>query len=198
MAVLLYRSPHNALTLRYHTGEPVTTLLIEEKRAADRRRSRSTVSLPRAWMFSSVAASARHGFCKSGWATIDNGGGRGPMSIPNSSETEGKDLPLRDDIRLLGRILGDTVREQSGAEVFDTVESIRQNSVRFRRNEDVTARRELEASLNSLPPTEALQIIRAFGFFSHLANIAEDQHHIRRTHAHHLTASAPREGTMAH
>jgi phosphoenolpyruvate carboxylase len=116
----------------------------------------------------------------------------------NAIETEDKDLPLRDDIRLLGRILGDTVREQSGEAVFGTVEAIRQNSVSFRRNEDVTARRELEATLNGLPPTEALQIIRAFGFFSHLANIAEDQHHIRRTRAHALTASATREGTMAH
>src|SRR6516225_9021047 len=46
--------------------------------------------------------------------------------------------------------------------------------------------------------SEALQIIRAFGFFSHLANIAEDQHHIRRTRAHALADSAPRDGTMAH
>src|SRR5262252_7230213 len=113
-------------------------------------------------------------------------------------ETEDKDLPLRADIRLLGRILGDTIREQSGDAVFATVENIRQNSVRFRRDEDLTARRDLEATLNSLKPTEALQIIRAFGFFSHLANIAEDQHHIRRTRAHSLTASGPREGTMAH
>ena len=120
------------------------------------------------------------------------------MLKPKSVEAEDKDLPLRDDIRLLGRILGDTVREQSGEAVFDTVEHIRQNSVRFRRDEDVTARRDLEATLNSLPPTEALQIIRAFGFFSHLANIAEDQHHIRRTRAHQLTASTPREGTMTH
>ncbi len=120
--------------------------------------------------------------------------------MPNAKaiDTEDKDLPLRDDIRLLGRILGDTVREQSGEAVFDIVEHIRQNSVRFRRSEDVTARRNLEATLNALPPKEAIQIIRAFGFFSHLANIAEDQHHIRRTRAHALTASAPREGTMAH
>src|SRR5436309_9123695 len=102
-------------------------------------------------------------------------------------EAEDKDLPLREDIRLLGRILGDTIREQSGQAVFDTVEQIRQNSVRFRRDEDVTARRDLEATLNGLSPTEALQIIRAFSFFSHLANIAEDQHHIRRTRAHALT-----------
>jgi phosphoenolpyruvate carboxylase len=120
------------------------------------------------------------------------------MLQPSDLETEDKDRPLRDDIRLLGRILGDTVREQSGEAVFDIVENIRQNSVRFRRDEDVTARCDLETTLNGLLPKDALQIIRAFGFFSHLANIAEDQHHIRRTHAHALSASAPREGTMAH
>src|SRR5215472_14752774 len=123
---------------------------------------------------------------------------KGPMPNPMTIETKDKDLPLREDIRLLGRILGDTVRQQSGSAVFSVVERIRQTSVRFRRDEDVAARRELEAILNSLPPKEALLIIRAFGFFSHLANIAEDQHHIRRTRAHVLTASAPREGTMAH
>src|SRR6516164_11187418 len=121
----------------------------------------------------------------------------GPMRSP-PVDTEDKDLPLRDDIRLLGRILGDTVREQSGEAVFDIVERIRQSSVCFRRDEDIAARRELAETLNSTPPGEALQIIRAFSFFSHLANIAEDQHHIRRTRAHALTASAPREGSMAH
>ena len=120
------------------------------------------------------------------------------MPQPQATESEDKDRPLREDIRLLGRILGDTIRQQSGEAVFAVVERIRQSSVRFRRDEDVVARRDLEATLNALPPEEALQIIRAFGFFSHLANIAEDQHHIRRTRAHALGASAPREGTMAH
>jgi phosphoenolpyruvate carboxylase len=120
------------------------------------------------------------------------------MQTSAAIEGEDKDLPLREDIRLLGRILGDTIRQQSGEVVYDTVENIRQNSVRFRRDEDLTARRDLEATLNSLKPKDALQIIRAFGFFSHLANIAEDQHHIRRTRAHSLSAAIPREGTMAH
>ncbi|HTT79790.1 MAG TPA: phosphoenolpyruvate carboxylase [Stellaceae bacterium] len=104
---------------------------------------------------------------------------------------------MREDIRLLGRILGDTIREQAGAVVFETVESIRQNAVRFHRDEDAAARHTIEATLNALPPAEAVQIIRAFGFFSHLANIAEDQHHIRRTRAHTLDGAAPREGTLS-
>jgi phosphoenolpyruvate carboxylase len=74
------------------------------------------------------------------------------MRSPPIVDTEDKDLPLREDIRLLGRILGDTVREQSGEAVFDIVERIRQSSVRFRRDEDIAARRELAETLNSLPP----------------------------------------------
>jgi phosphoenolpyruvate carboxylase len=120
------------------------------------------------------------------------------MSISEARDSEEKDLPLREDIRLLGRILGDTVRQQKGNAAFDTVERIRQSSIRFRRDEDGAARDELERVLNALPRDEALHLIRAFGFFSHLANIAEDQHHIRRSRAHAFTPSAPREGTMAH
>ncbi|PWC32786.1 phosphoenolpyruvate carboxylase [Azospirillum sp. TSO35-2] len=116
--------------------------------------------------------------------------------LQENSET--KDQPLREDIRLLGRILGDTVRSQEGEAVFDIVERIRQTSVRFHRDEDQGARRELEAILNSLSPPQTARVVRAYSFFSHLSNIAEDQHHIRRTRAHALAGSAPREGTMGH
>jgi phosphoenolpyruvate carboxylase len=116
------------------------------------------------------------------------------MDQPLNSE---KDIPLREDIRLLGRILGDTVRSQEGDAVFDIIEGIRRSSIRFRRDEDQVARRELEAALNRLSRDETIQIIRAFSYFSHLANIAEDQHHIRRTRAH-VGVSAPREGSIAH
>ncbi|MBZ6078534.1 phosphoenolpyruvate carboxylase [Microvirga puerhi] len=110
--------------------------------------------------------------------------------------TPEKDLPLRDDIRLLGRLLGDTIREQEGDAVFDVVERIRQTSIRFHRDEDQIARQELETTLNSLSRGRTNQIIRAYSYFSHLANIAEDQHHVRRSRAHAMAASAPREGTM--
>ena len=95
------------------------------------------------------------------------------MSDTNTSED--KDLPLRDDIRLLGRVLGDTVRAQEGEAVFDLVETIRQSSIRFRRHEDHGARRELEATLDSLSRDQTIDVVRAFSYFSHLCNIAEDQ-----------------------
>ncbi|GEP58180.1 phosphoenolpyruvate carboxylase [Reyranella soli] len=109
-----------------------------------------------------------------------------------------KDAPLRYDIRLLGRILGDTVRIQEGDAVFDLVEHIRRTGVQFHRDADEAARHELQKIMSELPTDRALRIIRAFGYFSHLANIAEDQHHIRRTRAYAKAEAAPRPGTMAY
>jgi phosphoenolpyruvate carboxylase len=91
-----------------------------------------------------------------------------------------EDARLRTDIRLLGRILGDTVRDQEGADVFDLVERIRQTSIRFHRDEDKLARRELETILDSMSTADTVRIVRAFSYFSHLANIAEDQNNIRQ------------------
>jgi len=120
------------------------------------------------------------------------------MSNQNQADIPDKDLPLRDDIRLLGRVLGDTVRQQEGEAVYEIVEAIRQTSVRFHRGEDDTARPALEALLNGLSPEQTIQIIRAYSYFSHLANIAEDQHHIRRTRAHAMSpTTSPREGSMS-
>ena len=59
-----------------------------------------------------------------------------------------KEEPLRADIRLLGRILGDTVREQEGPAVFEIVERVRQTAVRFARDGDPAARAELAALLD--------------------------------------------------
>jgi phosphoenolpyruvate carboxylase len=107
------------------------------------------------------------------------------------------DRLLKDDIRLLGRILGDTIREQEGQEVFDLVELIRQTSVRFHRDGDETARHRLEAILESLTPTQSVQIVRAYSYFSHLSNIAEDQHRMRRLRADAIGGVPEPPGTLA-
>ncbi|THD47268.1 MAG: phosphoenolpyruvate carboxylase [Bradyrhizobium sp.] len=119
------------------------------------------------------------------------------IAEPEAAEAA-KDEPLRADIRLLGRLLGDTVREQEGADVYDIVEGVRQASIRFHRDNEVAARRELEATLDSLDKDQTLAIVRAFSYFSHLANIAEDQHHIRRNRAHLKMKSEPRPGALAY
>src|SRR6202047_1198970 len=107
-----------------------------------------------------------------------------------------EDVRLRNDIRLLGRILGDTVRDQEGADVFDLVERIRQTSIRFHRRDDKAARGELELILDSMSISQTLRIVRAFSYFSHLANIAEDQNNIRRMRQSSKAGEAPRPGTL--
>ncbi len=71
------------------------------------------------------------------------------------------DARLREDIRLLGRILGDTVRDQEGADVFELVERIRQTSIRFHRDEDKPARHELEIILDGMSTSQTVRIVRA-------------------------------------
>jgi phosphoenolpyruvate carboxylase len=95
-----------------------------------------------------------------------------------------KDRPLTEDIRLLGRILGDVIREQEGAAVYDIVEKVRKLSVAFRRHADSQAESDLKKLLKSLSNEHTVSVIRAFTYFSHLANLAEDRHHIRRRAIH--------------
>jgi len=122
------------------------------------------------------------------------------MSPIDTSKKEAakKDVPLRYDTRLLGRILGETVRDQEGDAAFQLVEHIRRTGVLFHRDADEAARQELQATMSGLPTDQAIRIIRAFGHFSHLANIAEDQHQIRRVRAYDIAKAPPPPGTMAY
>jgi phosphoenolpyruvate carboxylase len=95
-----------------------------------------------------------------------------------------KDRPLVEDIRLLGRVLGDVIREQEGRDMFELIERIRRLSVSYRRNADSAADAELKKLLKGLSNDQTVTVIRAFTYFSHLANIAEDRHHIRRREVH--------------
>src|ERR1017187_6805844 len=87
-----------------------------------------------------------------------------PANITVLKEAAAKNAPLVEDIRLLGRILGDVIREQEGRDAFELVERVRQ--------------------LTSLSGERTVSVIRAFSYFSHLANIAEDRHHLRRRAVH--------------
>ncbi|MBS3995983.1 MAG: phosphoenolpyruvate carboxylase [Hydrogenophaga sp.] len=123
---------------------------------------------------------------------------RTPARSPRASappETD-KDQPLIDDIRLLGRILGDVIREQEGPAAFELIEQIRQLSVAFRRHDDQSADKALKKLLKGLSGDQTVSVIRAFTYFSHLANLAEDRHHIRRR-AVHERAGDLQEGSLA-
>ena len=114
--------------------------------------------------------------------------------VPTPRKTD-KDLPLIQDIRLLGRILGDVIREQEGVAAYDLVEQIRKLSVAFRRDADQDADKALKKLLKGLTGDQTVSVIRAFTYFSHLANLAEDRHHIRRRAVHERAGSA-QEGSI--
>ena len=92
--------------------------------------------------------------------------------------------PLVEDIRLLGRILGDVIRSHEGEDVYERVEAIRKLSVAFRRDANEQAGRNLKKLLSGLSDELSVSVIRAFTHFSHLANLAEDRHYIRRRAVH--------------
>jgi len=113
------------------------------------------------------------------------------------SDAAAKNKPLVEDIRLLGRLLGEVIREQEGRQAYDLIERIRQLSVAYRLKKDASAGRVLDRLLKNLSVEQAITVIRAFSYFSHLANIAEDRHHVRRR-LHHERAGHTQEGSLAH
>ena len=114
-----------------------------------------------------------------------------------SGGSAGEDAAMREDIRLLGRLLGETVRDDEGVELFQVVEDVRQLAVRFRRDGDPEARAELARRLDALEVEAAITVVRAFSYFSHLANIAEDQHKNRHYRQERLAGAPPEEGSLA-
>ncbi|MEX3652983.1 MAG: phosphoenolpyruvate carboxylase [Mycolicibacterium fortuitum] len=103
--------------------------------------------------------------------------------------------PMREDIRLLGAILGDTVREQNGDEVFDLVERARVESFRVRRSE--IDRAELADLFSGIDLRHAIPVIRAFTHFALLANVAEDIHRERRRAVHVAAGEPPQDSSLA-
>ena len=91
---------------------------------------------------------------------------------------EGRELssdrqqPLRDDIRLLGTLLGETLRAQEGPRLYEAVERVRAFA-----KTDFAA---LDRTLQELQLEDALTVARAFAHFLSLANIAEQHHRVRR------------------
>jgi phosphoenolpyruvate carboxylase len=128
------------------------------------------------------------------------------MDVPAPDPAEAKELLLREDRRLLGRLLGDVIAEQLGEPTRERIEHIRQTAVRFRRSladpahaaDAAPAKAELEALLDSLPIDETLHVVRAFSYFSQLLNIAEDAHQNRRRRAHAEAGSPRRPGSFAY
>jgi len=103
--------------------------------------------------------------------------------------------PLRQDVRLLGELLGDTLRTHEGAQLLETVERVRTmaKTSRARDDRDFQA---LAAELEQLPVDAAIPLARAFTHFLNLANVAEQHHRIRRRRAYlRDPAASPQRGS---
>ncbi len=116
-----------------------------------------------------------------------------------------KEAPLRRDVRSLGTLLGEVLREQEGDDLFAHVEALRQGTIRrrdaeMRGDEKAAAWQDAVAMdlLHSLPPERAILLTRAFAFYFELINLAETNHRKRRRIALRLTGEAGRQrGSLA-
>lgn len=86
---------------------------------------------------------------------------------------------LRDDVRMLGSSLGETIKAHLGDELFDKIEVVRQLA-KEGRTEENAEHEELLKALRELGEDEVLPLARAFTQFLNLANIAEEHHRVRR------------------
>ena len=107
---------------------------------------------------------------------------------PGGIGTSGARDPLRREVKLLGSLLGQVIAEQSGPDLLDLVERIRRQAIGLRRTDDPAERRrlagELERALQAIDGPDggldrAEALIRAFGLYFQLANLAEERHRVR-------------------
>src|ERR1700749_5174017 len=116
-----------------------------------------------------------------------------------------KAVPLRRDVRSLGVLLGEVLREQAGDDFFELVEALRKGTIRRRAAESRRNRKEAERQaaeslklVHSLPVERAILLTRAFAFYFELINLAETNHRKRRRLALQLSGHAGRQrGSLA-
>jgi phosphoenolpyruvate carboxylase len=110
-----------------------------------------------------------------------------------ATDAELKEAPLRRDVRNLGRILGEVIKEQAGQEVFASVERLRNLSIEQREKGRIAN----DPSLPAMDLKHAFLVVRAFAIYFELVNLAETNHRKRRRRAAQVNHSAPQAGTIA-
>jgi phosphoenolpyruvate carboxylase len=110
-------------------------------------------------------------------------------SSPSKEKTDDRDRPLREDVRLLGSLLGDTIKRFEGNELFDIVEQFRQLSKAIHNTPTAELRKELSDLVESLDVEKAGKVIKAFLTYFDLINIAEQNHRVRRRTERELEAN---------
>ncbi|MEK7830027.1 MAG: phosphoenolpyruvate carboxylase, partial [Acidobacteriota bacterium] len=109
-----------------------------------------------------------------------------------------KDLPLRNDIRRLGDLLGETLKRLGGKKLFDSEEQVRALCKQLRAKHSPETERRLKKMLHGLSTDNAIGVIRAFSVYFQLVNIAEQHHRMRRKRFYELhTPDQPQRGSIA-
>src|SRR2546429_5439133 len=135
--------------------------------------------------------------------------------MPEQEDRTRKDAPLHSDIRMLGAALGQAIQRYGGSSIFETVEQLRLKCKRLRscsealpyasetdvvqlQNEIATLDRDITSIVAGCDLHTTIDVIRAFTVYFHLVNTAEQQHRIRRRHAHEIISpSTPQYGSLA-
>lgn len=104
--------------------------------------------------------------------------------------------PMRNDIRLLGRLLGEVIQACEGKRIYDTIEALRRHAVSLRRADAPHDGEAIAKQVRTLKGHDANSVARAFSYFLHLANIAEDRDQNRRQRERALADDTPSRGSL--
>ncbi|MDX1379512.1 MAG: phosphoenolpyruvate carboxylase, partial [Xanthomonadales bacterium] len=115
------------------------------------------------------------------------------MSKVRQIELPEKDRPLRQDVSLLGSLVGDVLVDQHGPELLELVETVRKAAIRQRETGEEAG---LERTLAGLEPAETMRVIHAFGTYLRVVNIAEKVHRIRRRRDYQREGAKAQRGSL--
>jgi phosphoenolpyruvate carboxylase len=123
-----------------------------------------------------------------------------------TSDEKRKTLPLRRDVRSLGKLLGTVILEQEGEATYEAEEELRRLAIRHRELHDAGGEAENpEAAallarsaeiIGSMTVAEARRIVKAFATFFELTNLAETNHRKRRSRAHRVVGAPDKPGSL--
>jgi len=107
------------------------------------------------------------------------------MYIENLQKSIPRDKELRSRVKLFGNLLGNVIREHSGSNIYDAVETLRKGYIKLRKEDNPRLRKRLHDFIETLEPSELSQVLRAFSIYFTLVNIAEESfmHQQRRRQA---------------
>ncbi len=102
--------------------------------------------------------------------------------MTNKNPRQDKDKALRARVRLFGNLLGEVLKEQTGQQAFDTIETLRRGFIRLRKKHNPKLHARLMTQIRTLDPQTINMVVRAYGLYFNLVNIAEEDfsHQARR------------------